>query len=127
MAACAAPARWTPLLLTAVMFCLAVAVVGLRWGAAQTAHARVVAAVASQSLHRSGIPAPDRAPVTLHTCTAVEKEAETGRLDPDSRAAALPPCRAGTGVAAATAGWAMFSLPARPLRSHLSQAPPDRA
>lgn len=120
---------WTPLLLTAaVLLCLLAVVGGLGSSPGSMDRAGTVAAMAAaESLQVSGIPAPDRAPVAVHACAAAEKEAENGRPDPAERATSLPSCMAGTRTAASPAAWAMPAIRSRPLRSHLSQAPPARA
>ncbi len=125
----AAPARWTPLLLTAAaMFCLLAAFIG--WPCLDAAAGSAgpgVRAASGEDHSQSGAPMPGRLNAAVHACVAGEKEAETGR--PGKTGAPVWTLRllSGAGSTATPAVPPPFSLPARPLRSHPSQAPPVRA
>lgn len=125
----AAPARWTPLLLTAAaMFCLLAALIGWRGLDGTTGSAAPRVSAASGDDHsQSGAPVPGRLNAAVHACVAGEKEAESGR--PGKSGAPVWTLRLLSSAArtATPAVPAPFSLPTRTLRSHPSQAPPGRA
>ncbi|MFI8718406.1 hypothetical protein ACIGHF_11100 [Stenotrophomonas sp. NPDC077464] len=120
------PARWTPLLLTAAaMMCLLVALLGgkasVNAGTAQT----IRAAVAGSS--QCGDPAPSRPEPGFHACAATEKEAEHARPGTPAAPGWRQTLLSSRGSVVATDVPLRSSIPTRPLRSHLSQAPPVRA
>lgn len=125
----ATSARWTPLLLTAAaMFCLLAALIGWRGldGAAGSAGA-TVSTSSSDDRSQSGDPMPGRLNAAVHACVAGEKEAESGRPGKTGAPVWTLSLLSGAGSSVTPALPALISVPTRPLRSHLSQAPPVRA
>ena len=125
----AASARWTPLLLTAAaMFCLLAALVGWRGLDAAAGSAGPTAdTVSGDDRSQSGDPVPGRPTVAVHACAVCEKEAESGRPGKTGAPVWTLKLLSSAGSTATPAVPAPFSVPTRPLRSHLSQAPPRRA
>lgn len=123
----APPARWTPLLLTAAaMVCLLAALIGgqkVLVGAGQALAVPVGVSAPSQCGH----PSPRLPEPGFYACATAENEAEHGRpgtpTAPGWRQAPL----SGDAATVATAVKGRSAAAARPLRSHLSQAPPVRA
>lgn len=120
-------ARWTPLLLAAAaMVCLLAVLLGGRALQTEAAQATPVT-VAPSAQTRCGDPAPSRPEPGLQACAAAEKEAEHARPGTP-----VPPGWQQTLLSAGSATVATTTptqpaIPARALRSHLSQAPPARA
>ncbi|WP_315385750.1 hypothetical protein [uncultured Stenotrophomonas sp.] len=125
----AASARWTPLLLTAAaMFCLLAAFIG--WpglDAAAGSAGPTVNAVSGDDRSQSGDPLPDRPTIAVQAFAVGEKEAESGRPGKTGAPVWTMPLLSSAGTTPTPAVPAPISLPTRPPRSHLSQAPPLRA
>mgnify|MGYP003579240169 CR=1 FL=1 len=125
----ATAARPFPLLLSAVLLaCLLVGIVG--WLGAHGSNHPAQApgpVVSAGSPLQSGKPAPDRPDVSLHAAAVVEKDPDAGRQGKAPAHATASATAAHPTATQPPAPWGSTAIPARTLRSHLSQAPPARA
>lgn len=125
----ATAARPDPLLLSAVLLaCLLAGLLG--WLGTQLSADRPGPAgpvVSADFALQSGKPVPDRQDIAVHVSAVVEKDPDPGRQG--KVPAALPSSNAAADLVAiaSAAPWDATPIPARTLRSHLSQAPPARA
>lgn len=120
----APPARWTSLLLTAAtMVCLLAVLFGghaVPVGAGQAFAVPVAVSAPSQCGH----PSPSLPEPGFHACAAAEKEAEHGRPCTPTASGWHQAMLSGDAATVGTAVQGRSAAPTRPLRSHLSQAPP---
>ena len=125
----ATAARPNPLLLSAVLLaCLLVGIVG--WLGAQVPANPIGPAgpvVSADSALQSGKPVPHRPDIAVHVSAVVEKDPDAGRQGKVPVASPSSDAAANRVPIAPAAPWDATPIPARMLRSHLSQAPPARA
>lgn len=125
----ATAARPIPLLLGAVLLaCLLVGIAG--WlGSHASAHAAGATGPTASARFalQSGKPIPDRPDIGMHASALVEKDPDTGRQGKAPGPGTGSEATAHPTATERAAPWDATPIPARTLRSHLSQAPPARA